>query len=64
MQSVASTIADPGVVRPILAWSKTFVEIDCEIHVYSTVILLFPLIKDGLMSVTGESMCTRYWLTA
>ena len=25
---------------------------------------LRPLIKEGQLSVTGESMCTKYWLTA
>ena len=24
---------------------------------------LLPLIQDGQLSVTGESMCTKYWLT-
>ena len=39
-----------------------FVEIDREI--ISMVILLLPLIKEGLLSVTNESMWTKYWLTA
>ena len=26
--------------------------------------LLLPLIQEGQLSVTGESMCTKYWLTA
>ena len=30
----------------------------------STVILPLPLIQEGQMSVSGESMCARYWLTA
>ena len=25
---------------------------------------LLPLIQDGQLSVTGKSMCTKYWLTA
>ena len=25
---------------------------------------LFPLIQEGQLSVNGESMCTKYWLTA
>ena len=25
---------------------------------------LLPLFQEGQLSVTGESMCTRYWLTA
>ena len=24
---------------------------------------LLPLIQEGQLSVTGESMCTKYWLT-
>ena len=54
--------ADPGVASSISARSHTFVEIDHEI--------IFPrpfsslLIKEGLLSVTNESMCTKYWLTA
>ena len=61
-QSVASLTADPGVARSILARSHTFVEIDHEI--VSTVILLLPLIQEGLVSVSRESMCTKYRLTA
>ena len=53
MQLVACQIADPG---------HTFVEIDHEI--FSLVILLLPLIKEGLLSVTSDSICTEYWLTA
>ena len=25
---------------------------------------LLPLFQEGQVSVTGESMCTKYWLTA
>ena len=25
---------------------------------------LLPLFQEGRLSVTGESMCTKYWLTA
>ena len=49
---------DPGVASLIPVRYHTFVEIDHEI--ISTVI---PLIKEGLLSVTSESMCTKYWLT-
>ena len=59
----ASLTADPGVASSIPARSPTFVEIDYEI--ISTVTLLpsaeFPR---RLLSVTSESMCTKYWLTA
>ena len=54
--------ADPRVASSILARSNTFVEIDHEI--ISMVILLLPLIQEGLLSVTSEIMCTKYWLTA
>ena len=35
-------------------------------HTRSGLILLFLLllIQEGQLSVTGESMCTKYWLTA
>ena len=60
----ASLTAYPGVVSSIPAQSHTFVEIDREI--ISTVILLpfAEIIQEGLLSVTSESMCTKYWLTA
>ena len=57
MQSVASQTADPGVASSIPTRSNTYVEID---HVIiSMVILLLPLIQEGLLSVTSESMCTE-----
>ena len=59
-QSVASPTADLGVASLIQAKSHNFVEIDDEI--ISTVILLLPLIQEELLSVTSESMCTKYWL--
>ena len=37
-------------------------EIDHEI--FSAVILLLTLIQEGLLSVTIESMCMKYWLTS
>ena len=72
----ASLTADPGVASSIPARSHTFVEIDHEI--ISTVILLpsAESFKQGccqlqakvcarsMLSVTSESMCTKYWLTA
>ena len=27
-------------------------------------LFLFPVIQEGQLSVTGESMCMKYWLTA
>ena len=38
--------AEPGVMTSIVAQSHAFVEIDSEI--FSTVILLFPLIQEAL----------------
>ena len=64
-QSIASLIADPRVMSLIPARSHTFMEIDHEI--FSMVFLILPLIKEGLLSVTSESvcnLCSEYWLTA
>ena len=47
----ASLTADPGVANSIPFPSHTVVEIDHEII-------------SMVMSVTSESMCTKYWLTA
>ena len=49
-QLVVSPTADPGITSLIPAGSHIFVELDHEI--ISTVILLFPLIQEGL-SVTS-----------
>ena len=61
-QSIARPMADPRVVSLILTWSHTFAETDHEI--FSMVVLLLPQTKEGLVSVTSESMCKKYWLTA
>ena len=42
--------------------SHIFGDIDHEI--ISTVSLLLSLIQRGLISVTSNSMCKKYWLTA
>ena len=55
------SIADPGVQISILAHSHKLVEADHEIFAK---VLPLPLIQDGLLSVTSESMCKNYWLTA
>ena len=62
LTQVTTLTADPGIMSLILALSHNFQEIDHEI--ISTVILLFPLIKEGLLLVTSKSMFTKYWLTA
>ena len=59
MKLIARWTADAGVASLILAGSYTLVEIDHEI--ISTVILLLPKIQEGFLSVTSESMCTKYW---
>ena len=60
--SIVSRIADTGVVSWIPAQPHTFIEIVHE--TFSTVILLLALIQEGLLSVTRESMCTKYCLSA
>ena len=55
----ACLTADPGVASSILAQFHTFVGID---HAIISTIILLP--QEGFLSVTNESMCTRYWLTA
>ena len=42
--------------NPCRGRQHSFVEIDHEI--FSTVILSLPLIQEGLLSVSGERMCT------
>ena len=61
----ASLTADPGVMSSIPARSHTFVEIDHEI-IFKVILLPFAvrIIQEWLLSVTSESMCTKYWLTA
>ena len=61
-QSVASLTADPGIASLTPDRSHSFVEIGHEI--ISTAILLLRLIQEEGLSVTSESMCTKYWLTA
>ena len=54
--------ADPGVTISIPARTHTFMEIDHEI--LSKVITSLRLFQEGLLSVTSESMSTKYWLTS
>ena len=35
-----------------------------KIFMYVVCLYLLPLFQEGQLSVTGESMCTKYWLTA
>ena len=57
-QSGVSLTANPGA----LARPYTFMEIYHEI--ISRVILPLLLIQEGQLSVSGESMCPKYWLAA
>ena len=36
----------------------------CDTRSGNILSFLLPLIQEGQLSVTGESMCTKYWLTA
>ena len=53
--------ADPGVLSSIPAQSHTFVEIDNEII---SMAILLPSADSRFLSVTSESMCSKYWLNA
>ena len=61
-QSVTCLTVDPGIAILIPARSHSFVEIDHEI--ICSAILLLPLNQEGFLSVTSESVCTKYWLIA
>ena len=60
-QSGASLTAIKGSLVRAPVRPHTVVMIYHEI--ISTVILPLPLIQEGHMSVSGKSMCTKYWLT-
>ena len=56
-----------AVQSPIIQSVVSLIAICCEFDpapILSMVILLLPLIQEGLLSVTSKSMCTAYWLTA
>ena len=55
-QSVVCLIEESEAPGSIPGQAHTFVEIDHEI--ISKVYFLLPLHQEGLLSVTGESMCT------
>ena len=61
VQSVFSPTVNPGVASLILARSHTFMEMDHEIIF---MVILLTLIQEGLLTITSESMCTMYRLTA
>ena len=43
-------------IPPPRGWQQSFMQIDHEI--FSKVILIFPLLQEGQLSVSGERMCT------
>ena len=55
--SVASSSADSGIVSSIPIQSHTFMH-----EIVSTVILLIPLIQEGLLSVTSNCIFMKYRL--
>ena len=63
LASEACLTAYPKVKSSIAARSHTFVEIDHEINFTFNLLPSAKLFKNGLLSVTSESMCTKYWLT-
>ena len=57
-QWVAHMMAHPGSQVCIPSQPHNF----CGDHeIISTVIFLLPLIQEWQLSVTSESMCTKYW---
>ena len=56
VQTVVGSILDPAKGN-ILSWRFGH-------EILSTVILSLPLTQVGQLSVIGERMCTKYWLTA
>ena len=62
MQLEVHLTADLGLQVQIPAWPHNlFMVIDHGI--ISMVILPFPLLQEGQLSIPGKSMCTEYWLT-
>ena len=47
----------------IIPFSQSSVGFD-KIRSGNIISFLLPLFQEGQLSVTGESMCTKYWLTA
>ena len=60
----ACLTADPGIASSIPVRSHTFVEIESWNNFYGHSPPFRWFIQEGLLSVTSESMCTNYWLTA
>ena len=57
---VDTFLAGPGIATSILTGFYTFVETDHQIFY---IVILLPLIQEGLLSDTSESMCTKCCLT-
>ena len=57
----ACLTADPGASSSIPALSHTFFEIDHEIISMLILLSSAETFKKSSLSVTSESMCTKYW---
>ena len=65
MRSDAHSPGIQTVTGSILQSGKTFFRADWSWNnLYGHSILSLSLIQEGHLSVTGERMCTKYWLTA
>ena len=60
VSTVKQLNADPGIPSLIPTLSHTFVEIDHWNNLYSKPLSSLPLIQEGLLSVTSESVCTKF----
>ena len=54
----------PGRVAQLVGHLTCKSEVLSSIPGLATLLFLLPLIQEGQLSVTGKSMCTKYWLTA
>ena len=61
-QAEVSLIVNPGVVGSSPGPARPHAVVEIYHEIISKVILPLPLIH-GQMSVSGESMCTKYWST-
>ena len=52
---------NPAENSQVLIHANTVRQIDLCPQCDSTAILSLPLIQEEQLSVTGESMCTKYW---
>ena len=62
MNGSINSASDGPVTEICLSCGSTQHLYKASVHVLAHVFL--PLIQEGQLSVTGESMCTKYWFTA